>query len=178
MPGLSASQVMQELLQNDVWKELAYADFEGVAGFDNDCLEKLVTHCPKLKHLAIPYSQLQNDGMKFLSQAGKLRTLVIRGCKKLEHNALSWIMYTPELEHLDISDCRQLESKALQWLTYTPGLKSLNISHCTQLDRDALQWLQKTPWLCSLRFEGCDQLYLQAFRPTNCLRIGDLLRSL
>jgi hypothetical protein len=169
LKDMTAQQALSWLKANPACKNLQYADFTKMEGFDNDCLQELVKICPNLTHLHIPNSLIPNsliegDALKNLKYTKDLQSLNIALCYQLERDTLKHLNNTPGLKNLNISGCYQLERDTLKHLINTPGLLSLDIKNCVTLDPDSLKNLQHIKALQSLNIERCMKLESDALK--------------
>jgi hypothetical protein len=80
-PKQNASEIIDWIIKNPHHEKLTFVNFYRVPGFDNDCLKKLIKHCPNLTHLVIPYTEITAEVLKYLSKG--LKSLNIKGCNSL-----------------------------------------------------------------------------------------------
>lgn len=148
----NASKAVEWIIANPRCKSLEYANFEHMDGLTAEDLQKLAKHCPNIKHLIIPFSQIKN--LEFLKNLPGLLNLDISFCIALKKDSLQNLVYTPELLNLNVSHCK-LEPNVLENLKYTRKLINLNISSNTKLKKDSLQYLACTPELIGLNVSHC-----------------------
>lgn len=108
----------------------------------------VIVNCPKLLFFPCEFQREQQRQMLF---HGKLESLTLQGCEKLEILPLDLV----NLRALSITNCSKLNSLFKNVLQ--SNIKKLNIRFCNSLE-SATEWISSCSSLVSLSISGCPSL--------------------
>ena len=88
--------------------------------------QTIAVRCPQLQHLAMPYSLLDDEGVRALAQLRRLTHLQLRGC---EHITDAGVCHLTAVQTLDLALCPQVTDRALLRLARHGRLRELVLAY-------------------------------------------------
>ncbi|KAK4536249.1 hypothetical protein CDCA_CDCA07G2274 [Cyanidium caldarium] len=88
--------------------------------------QTIAARCPQLQHLALPYSLLDDEGLRALAQLQCLTHLQLRGC---EHITDAGVCHLTTVQTLDLALCPQVTDRALLRLARHGRLRELTLAY-------------------------------------------------
>lgn len=144
------------------------------ARFDKDCLEDLVSYCPKLKHLRFKYlSKMADDWLEIIARLSELTSLELEypdAKQQLTSQSIIDMLSRVgrNLEVFSLKGCTLVDDDTLlKGLLPCPQLRSLTLTECELITSETVQKLFKC-WKERYPLGGLERLDL-----ARCLRVDD-----
>jgi hypothetical protein len=152
------------------------------SNLENKHLEKLIQNCPKLLHLFIRGSKIDDDGLKFVKGLRYLQTLSLINCIKISNIGLFHFRDLPRLkklclyggfkinyqglqnlkghnlEILDLTSCHEINDRALEQIKDFTHLQTLYLIGCTKVTDEGIKKLRNLTSLKHLYILGCSKI--------------------
>lgn len=117
-------------------------------------------HCPHLEEVDLTDNDLDNQGLKAMSNCHKLSNLKIGLCMNVNDEGIIQIgKGCPLLQELDLYRSVGITDAGIMAIGQgCPMLQMINLSYCTEITDNALRSLSKCSKLNTLELRGCSQV--------------------
>ncbi|XP_002964312.2 F-box/LRR-repeat protein 3 isoform X1 [Selaginella moellendorffii] len=127
---------------------------KGCVAITDAGIKLVAARSEELMILDLSFTEVTDEGVKYVSELKALRTLNLMGCNNVGDRALSYLQENcKSLVDLDVSRCQNVSSVGIAAL---PTLLTLHLCHCSQVTEDAFLDFEKPNGIQTLRLDGCE----------------------